>query len=349
MMRSWTLFSLCLSVTLSLSCSDIAGSSSDEGSVDKTYGSYYDDPYNDQYSVSDPEAFEADGEWYYSPEDEMVIDEALSIWMGEGQEGDLTDGSALVAGPGSGPEVILSCSEGLVTVAAGVGTGALATLLAASGFAFAGVGGTASVPASLPVYATAGGLIGLGLSSDSWFTCIPGLARLAITLWYNGYDSAARGLQSIVRQQRGAATARPARPSATARPQAATAECRPGGRQCDDIYNRYKFQHCKASEQLRTDLRLDIHQFALCELGGVTCADLNQLLSSIAGCWVGRQTMKERCYNNTADAGHQQAIDYAKRDFESCINQFRSLGCGDASWFKSRLEEQARSSYPECL
>ena len=118
--------------TLTLACSDITGSSGGEG-VDKTYGSYYDDPYNDSYSVSDPNAFgEADSP--YSQEEEAYIDEFLNTWLGDSTEGDLTDGSTLVAGPGaSGPEVVLSCSQGTVAVTAGVAVGALATALASSG------------------------------------------------------------------------------------------------------------------------------------------------------------------------------------------------------------------------
>ncbi|MGA0303456.1 MAG: hypothetical protein ACO3K3_05295 [Schleiferiaceae bacterium] len=110
----------------------------------------------------------------------------------------------------------LSCEQGVISVVHGVAVGALATALAAGGLSLAGVGGTATIPASVPLYATAGGLIAFGLSGETWTNCLFGLARLGFALMQNGYWSAARGIQNIVRSNRsGGAFARPSAPATT--------------------------------------------------------------------------------------------------------------------------------------
>lgn len=330
---------LTLSV-LNLSCSDLGGGGNGD-SVDKTYGSYYDDPNNDSYSVSDP-TFEGDTGSWYSSEEEAYIDELLNAWLGDPEEGDLSDGSVLVAGPGaSGPEVILSCSQGTVAVTAGVAVGALATALAGSGVALAGVGASATIPASAPLYAVAGGLIGFGLSGDAWGNCLLGLARLCWGLMTNGYASAARGVQSVVRANRSSgAFARPTAPSRTA-------ECRPNGRHCDNMTGRYHADFCDRVDPTRDFLGIDVHTTGVCDLGGLGCNELSELIRLSAGCWLGRQAVTDRCYDGSADEGHRKAMEYAKRDYNSCLNAFVRGGCGDRS-IGDEFQSQARQAFPEC-
>jgi len=347
-MRSLLIY-VCVSSVILSSCSDVMTSEGDDSAVDKTFGSYYEDPYNDTYSVSDPDAYgdqSADG--WYSEDEEALIDEFLNTWLGDPLEGDLTDGSTLVAGPALSPDVVLSCERGVVSVTHGVAVGALATALAASGLSLAGVGGTATIPASVPLYATAGGLIAFGLSGEAWSNCLFGLARLGFALMQNGYWSAARGVQNIVRSNRsGGALSRPSAPATTST-STATAECRPHGEKCEAIKHRYKDVFCAGVEDIRDFLGINVHDHGVCDLGGLSCADLDELMRLASGCWIGRQTMTDRCYDGVADEGHRRATEYAKRDFNSCVRKFRALSCGDADSRRDAHQQSANESYPEC-
>ena len=89
-----------------------------------------------------------------SPEDEAIIKQFLNTDLGELSYKDLSDGSLIVAGPGGGPEVVLGCTQGTLYVSAGVATGVLATVFAASGVVAAGEGVMAIAPVSVPIYAT---------------------------------------------------------------------------------------------------------------------------------------------------------------------------------------------------
>ena len=209
-----------------LSCSDVE--TSPDGSSEKLLGDYNEDPF-ESYGYDE---FEEDP-WSTSSDEQAVIDEFLSLDLGEEQAGDLTDGEVLVR-PVSGVEVVLSCSRSTLYVAAGAAVGALATVFAASGVLAGGVGVSATAPASVPLYAAAGGLIGLAASSGSWTQCFAGLANLGLQLAFNGYLSVARGLQGVIQ--------RPQRQRTVSGTNTGTSssECQGGGRQCRQMHDRYK-------------------------------------------------------------------------------------------------------------
>ena len=330
---------LLLSMFSLSACSDVE-SLRDRDSIDKTYGSesYYDDYYQDDDHQE--QAFKAD--------DEEVINQFLSTDIGQLESGDLTDGSLLVAGSNvAGPAVVLNCSTGVLYVSAGVATGVLATVFASSGVLAAGGGVAVTAPASVPIYATAGGLIGLGLSSSSWASCAIPLAKVGLGLIGNGYLSAARGLKSVVSQiYQGARSDDQA--SAPSQTQTRAEECQPGGRECDNMTGRYKTNFCNPLNAKRDNLGINIHENGICDFGGLSCDALAEIARLAAGCWRGRQAVTQRCFGGNADYGHAQATEYAELDFFSCIDASMDMSCGDYS-LEDRLDDQAQNAYPECI
>ena len=330
-----TMLSICymmLSIILLLTaCGDMQPTEESDVS-DKSYtqNSYYEDPYKGDLYESQLTA-----------EEKALIDQFLAESIGELEFGDLTDGSTIVAGAASGPDVVLQCTHGAVSVVAGVAVGTLATVFASSGVVAGGGGAAVTVPASLPLYATAGGLIGFGVSSSSWATCIAPLARMGMGLIYHGYYSAARGLQAIVFQARGESAGQ-------SRAQSTTSECKSGSRKCNDMTGRYKNSFCNPLNRWRDQLGVNVHQYGICELGGLSCDDLAEIARLAAGCFRGRQAVTQRCFDGRADPGHKKATDYAERDFFSCVDLSFDMGCGDYS-IEDRLDQQAQNSYPECL
>ena len=299
--------------------------------------SYYDDPYADPYGET------SENPWGMHHDDEAVIEQLLAQDLGYLEPEDLTDGSTVVAGPGYGPSVVLSCQEGALYVIAGAATGVLATVFAASGVVAAGGGVAATAPASVPMYAAAGGLIGLGASSASWGRCITPLARVALGLIQNGYLSAARGIQELVFQMRRGSDAQ-----SQSQSQSVTDECRGKGRKCNDMTGRYKNNFCDPLNEWRDWLHVDVHEAGICDLGGLSCADIAEIAQLAAGCWRGRQAVTQRCFGGRADPGHQRATDYGERDFFSCVDLSFEMGCNDYS-IEDRLDQQAQDAYPECL
>lgn len=324
-------------------CSDME-SLEDEESVEKAYGneSYYDD-YNEYDDGTNQEQL-------LKSDDEEIIDQFLSTDIGQLESGDLTDGSVLVAGTGAaGPAVVLNCSKGALYISAGVATGVLATVFASSGVLVGGGGVAATAPASVPIYATAGGLIGLGLSSSSWASCIAPLARVGFSLIHNGYFSAARGLKAIVSQARqdSRSDTQTYAPSQT-QTQTHTDECQSNGRKCDQMTGRYKNNFCNPLNTRRNDLGVNVHDYGICDFGALSCNDLAELARLAAGCWRGRQAVTQRCFGGQADYGHKRAAEYAERDFFSCVDASFQMECGDYS-IEDRLDDQAQNAYPECL
>ena len=326
---------------ISVGCSESGVGQEGVGKASQSPYGYYEDPYEDPYS--DPYA-QSDNPW--SEADLDAVEELLATDIGEIEDGDLTDGSALVAGPGAGVSVVLSCQEGVAYVTAGVATGVLATVLAASGVVAAGGGVAVTAPASVPVYATAGALIGFGLSSSSWVTCLGAVAQIGLGLIQNGYFSAARGIQSLVSQWSGDATRD--RDQATSGAQSTTSTCRSGTRECNDMTGRYKNSFCNPLNRWRDRLGVDVHANAICDLGGLNCQEIAEVARLAAGCWRGRKAVTDRCFGGQADYGHKLATDYAEGDFFSCIDLSFDLGCGDGG-IEDRLFDQAESAYPECL
>lgn len=321
-----------MSSTLLSGCADMSTQS--EG-ADKTFSSS--GSYDSLSSDADGDTY---GETALSPEDQDTVQQLINTNLGALEDGDLTDGSTLVAGPAYAPEVILSCQEGVAYVSAGVATGVLATVLAASGIVAAGGGVVATSTASVPVYATAGGLIGFGLSSSSWTTCIGAIASVGLGLIQNGYFSAARGLQSLVLQWSG--------DRASSGAQSAAQSCRQGSRQCNDMTGRYKNTFCNPLNRRRDQLGINVHEYAICARGGLSCQEVVELARLAAGCWRGRQAVTDRCFGGRADDGHRLATEYAEGDFFSCVDLSFDLGCGDPM-IEDRLFDQAESAYPECL
>lgn len=328
------LFLVCIG-GLSIACSSIESFTDQESDnkLNSRSGSpgYTDDLISDFDDPSTP----------LSSEDEAIVNQFLNTDLGELSYEDLTDGSVIVAGPGGGPEVVLGCAQGTLYVAAGVATGVLATAFAASGVVAAGGGVAATAPASVPIYATAGGLIGLGLSASSWGQCVAPLARMGLELISNGYFSVARGLQEVVFQSRRASVS-------NTQSQSTTHECKSGGKKCGDMTGRYKNAFCNPLNRKRDQLGINVHQNAICDLGGLGCADIAEIARLAAGCWKGRHAVTQRCFNGKADPGHRLATEYAEGDFFSCIDLSFDLGCGDFS-IEDRLIDQAEQSYPECL
>ena len=194
---SWLTFKTGLALItllMTLSCSntsDINASTSD-----KTFYGSSSDPYLDSSNAFDDDS----SEWAVSDSDQAVIDDFLSLYLGEPQSGDLTNGEILVAGPAANLDVVISCQEGALYVVAGGLTGALATAVAGSGLFAAGVGVAGTSTASIPLYAAAGSMIGLAASAPSWSQCFGSLAYLGFILVEQGYLSVARGFQSVLQR-----------------------------------------------------------------------------------------------------------------------------------------------------
>ena len=104
-------WALCLALCSmgALSCSDAQTSSDD--STEKLLGDYNEDPFGDGYGYDEFE--DTEDPWSTDYDDQTVIDEFLSMDLGEEQAGDLTNGEVIVAGPGSSVQVVLSCSQDL--------------------------------------------------------------------------------------------------------------------------------------------------------------------------------------------------------------------------------------------
>ena len=143
-----------------ISCGDAQTSTDD--STEKLLGDYNKDPFGDSYGYD-----EFEDPWLTSSDEQAVIGEFLSLDLSEEQAGDLTSGEVQVAGPAFGVEVVLSCSQGTLYLAAGAAVGDLATVFSVSGVLVDGAGVAATAPASVPMYEAAGGLIGLAASSSS--------------------------------------------------------------------------------------------------------------------------------------------------------------------------------------
>ena len=294
----------------------------------------YDDLYDNSYN-------EADSTWIEDGQTSAYVDEFLSAQLGSLEMGDLTDGSNVVAGPGYGPSVVLSCAEGALYVAAGAATGTLATIFAASGVAVGGGGVAVTAPASVPMYAAAGGLIGLGLSTSSWATCIAPLAQVGLGLIQHGYLSAARGLQSIVFEMRRSSPSQ-------SQSQSNSGECRQGSRKCGQMTGRYKNNYCNPLNEWRDWLNINVHTHGICDFGGLSCSEIREVAGLAAGCWRGRKAVTDRCFDGQADPGHRKASQYAERDFDSCIDLSFRTGCQDYS-IEDELDRQAQNAFPECL
>lgn len=305
---------------------------------DKIFGDYSDDSY---YHSSEDYFADDDEGWSTTGDDQALIDEFLSYDLGEPQYGDLTDGEILVAGPALGVEVVIGCSEGALYVAAGSATGALATVFAASGVLAGGVGVGATATASVPLYAAAGGLIGMAASSASWGQCFGGLANLGLNLIQQGYFSAARGMQSVLR--------RPTRSTSMSGATSASAECRGGGSKCRQMNNRYH-SFCDPLETA-TQLLTNRWDGGLCTnadryFRNYSCNDLSSMVKNAAGCEAGRRLVTDRCYGGNWDRNHIPPWRNAQNQLRNCSNLFRqrcgSLPSGD------QIRSEAENQYPEC-
>ena len=318
---------------MSLSCSDANDISSN--STDKTFNNYNSEPYLDSSN-----SFDDGNEWEVSESDQTVIEAFLAQDLGEPQYGDLTDGEILVAGPAASVEVVLSCSEGALYVTAGVATGALATAFAASGVVVGGAGAGATIPASVPLYAAAGGLIGLAASAPSWNQCFVGLAHLGFAFIQQGYFSAARGLQSVIQ--------RPTRSGSAAGSNTTTSECQGGSTQCRQMNRRYH-SHCDPLEDA-TKFITGTWNGDLCKsnlfFSNYTCNDLFNIIRDAAACEAGRRLVTERCYGGRWDRGHIPPWENAKKQLRDCSTLFRSR-CGDLP-DPQNLQSDAENQYPEC-
>ena len=334
-------WALCLTLCSmgALSCSDAQKSS--DGSTEKLLGDYNEDPFGDGYGYDEFE--DTEDPWSTDYDDQTVIDEFLSMDLGEEQAGDLTNGEVLVAGPGSSVQVVLSCSQGTLYVAAGAAVGTLATVFAASGVLAGGVGVGATAPASVPLYAAAGGLIGLAASSGSWTQCLTGLANLGIQLAFNGYLSVARGLRGVIQ--------RPQRQQAVPGTNSTTAnsECQGGGRQCRQMHDRYK-DFCDPLEEA-TEVITGRWDGGLCTqearfFNRYSCTDLMDFVWQAAGCEAGRRLVTNRCYGGNWDQGHIPPHRNAKNQLRNCSNLFKSR-CGDLPDTPT-ITSDAENQYPEC-
>lgn len=333
---------LCCTLLLTLGCINLFSCSdmqtSPDGSSEKLFGDYNEDPFGESYGYD-----EFEDTWSTSSDEQAVIDEFLSLDLGEEQVGDLTDGEVLVAGTASNVKVVLSCSQGTLYVAAGAAVGALATVFAASGVLAAGAGAAVTAPASVPLYAAAGGLIGLAASSGSWTQCFAGLANLGLQLAFNGYLSVARGLQGVIQRPQRQRTVSGASTGT------ASSECQGGGRQCRQMHDRYK-DFCGPLESA-TEALTGRWDGGLCTqearfFGRYTCNDLMDFVQQAAGCEAGRRLVTNRCYGGNWDQGHIPPHRNAKNQLRNCSNLFRSR-CGELP-DTPRITSDAESQYPEC-
>ena len=317
-----------------LSCSETNTVNSD--SSNKLFDEYNSDPYLDSSNSFDDDY----DSWGVSQEDQSIIDEFLAQDLGEPQYGDLTDGEILVAGPAVGIEVVLGCSEGALYVAAGAATGALATAFAASGVLVGGVGVGATAPASVPLYAAAGGLIGLAASSPSWSQCFVGLARLGFAFIQQGYFSAARGLQTVIQ--------RPTRSRSTSGTTTASTECQGGGAKCSQMNRRYH-SFCDPLEDA-TKFITGVWNGDLCKsslfFSNYSCGDLSNMIRDAAACEAGRRLVTQRCYGGRWDSGHVPPWENAKKQLRDCSTLYRR-NCGELPDPQS-LQSDAENQYPEC-
>ena len=254
----------------------------------------------------------------------QTIDRLLSLDAGEHSRWDLTDGSVIVAGPVYGVTAVLACTRGTLYVAAGTVTGVLATTFAAAGVA-TGPGVTVTASASVPIFAAAGGLIGLAASSGSWSTCADGLARLGVALFQEGgYDSAVRGLQRLFGYSPPATTSRA--PARTQPVQAVSS-----GRTCSDStfrqLNARKNGLCKAHERPHS-----CHDQSLYGWGGTNCAEIQRRITHGSRCVDARRELNNACFGGQghADANGRRTtedlpLEKALDAVRYCIDRFNAM------------------------
>lgn len=323
-----------LTLFLALSCSESSEIAS--GSTEKIFDEYSSDPYLDSSNAFD----DGNSQWGISESEQSVIDEFLAQYIGEPEYGDLTDGEVLVAGPGSSVQVAIGCREGSLYVVAGAFTGALATLVAGSGLFAAGVGVAGTSTASVPLYAAAGGMIGLAASAPSWTECFGSLAYLGLTLIQEGYFSVARGLQSVLRK--------PSRNQSYAGTNTASAECQGGGSKCRQMNNRYH-SYCNPLEEANTYLT-GAWNGDLCKsdlfFTNFSCDDLYRMVQDAAGCEAGRRLVTNRCYGGQWDANHIPPWKNAEKLLRQCSDLYMRR-CGNVP-SENQLKSDAENQYPEC-
>mgnify|MGYP000017617243 CR=1 FL=1 len=325
------------------SCSDV--NETDSQSTSKLYSdenSYWDDYEDNQYgSPYDDDNSWAQSENDLSANDQALIDEFLAQELGAVEYGDLTDGEVLVAGPGYGVDVVLACSEGALYVTAGVATGALATVFAASGVVAAGGGVAVTAPASVPLFAAAGGLIGLASSSGSWTQCFGGLAQIGLGLIRQGYFSVARGFQQVLRRSSPSASN-----SGTA---AGTSTCTAGSQACRQMNQRYH-NYCDSLEEA-TQAVTGRWNGGLCTQANrffqrYDCNKLYDLVRDAANCEAGRRLVTDRCYGGQWDQGHLAPWNNAKNQYRRCSSLYQER-CGSLEDYQT-IKSQAEDLYPEC-